>query len=271
MRLARATRSEFTKQFSTSIWWILAIVLVLYIAMTAGGLAFVLAGVADGLLPGSDGIPAFTDSATVIYGFSTSLGYVFALLLGTLLVTSEFRHQTLTPTFLAVPRRGTALIAKLIVAAVLGTFYGILALAAAVGPGAGIFAAFGQPTGLDNPDMWWMFARIVLALVLWTLLGVGVGALVRNQVAAVVGVIAFTQFLEPVVRLAAGFIDGASDIAKYLPGAASDALVGTGYLDFVASGTSTSMEWWLGAIVLGAYALVFVILGYLTSWRRDIS
>lgn len=271
MRLARATRSEFTKQFSTSIWWILAIVLVLYIAMTAGGLAFVLAGVADGLIPSSAHIPALDDSATVIYGFSTSLGYVFALLLGTLIVTSEYRHQTLTPTFLAVPRRGTALLAKLVVAAVLGAFYGVLALAAAVGSGAGAFAVFSQPTGLDNPDMWWMFARIVLALVLWTLLGVGVGALVRNQVAAVVGVIAFTQLVEPIVRLAASFVDGANDVAKFLPGAASDALVGTGYLDFVASGSSGAMEWWLGAIVLGAYALVFLLLGYLSSWRRDIS
>ena len=37
--LANSTRSELTKQFTTSMWWILGLVLFLYIGLTAGGLA----------------------------------------------------------------------------------------------------------------------------------------------------------------------------------------------------------------------------------------
>ncbi|HCM48972.1 MAG TPA: ABC transporter permease, partial [Microbacterium sp.] len=39
MTVATVTRSEFTKFFSTSLWWVLGLVLVVYIASTAGALA----------------------------------------------------------------------------------------------------------------------------------------------------------------------------------------------------------------------------------------
>ena len=50
MSLPLATRSELTKQFTTSIWWILAVVLVVYVGATAGGLAFALGGAATGAI-----------------------------------------------------------------------------------------------------------------------------------------------------------------------------------------------------------------------------
>ena len=52
MSLATATRSETTKQFTTSMWWILAIVLVAYVAFTAAVLGFVFSAGATGALPG---------------------------------------------------------------------------------------------------------------------------------------------------------------------------------------------------------------------------
>ncbi len=271
MSLARATRSEVTKQFSTSIWWILALVLVVYVAMMAGGMAFLIAADADGLLSGGEAMPLFADASSLLYSFASSLGFVFALLIGTLMVTTEYRHQTLTPTFLAVPGRGKALLAKMLVAILLGGLYGLLALLAAVGPSAGALAAFDQETALGESDTWAMFGRVLIALVLWTLLGVGVGVLVRNQVAAVVGVIAFTQFVEPMVRLAASFVDGADKVAAFLPGASSDALVGASFYNLMTPPGGFSLDWWVGGIVLGAYAALFLLLGYLFSWRRDVS
>lgn len=272
MSLLRATRSEVTKQFSTMIWWVLALVLVFYVGSTVGGLGLIMVLVADGTLPSeAAGMPVPDNLATLLYSFGPSLGYVFALLVGTLMVTTEFRHKTLTPTFLATPRRGASLLAKLLVGILIGVIYGMIALASAVGPAAGILAAFGQPTGLDELDTWALFGRSLLALVLWTLLGIGLGTLVRNQVAAVVGVIAFTMFLEPIVRLAAGFVDGFDRIAAYLPGAASDALVGASFYNLATPPGGFVLDWWAGGIVLAAYTFVFVVLGYLFSWRRDIS
>lgn len=276
MSLARATRSELTKQFTTSMWWILALVMFLYVGVTAGGLGGTLGAVANGTL-GPDAVngPALPVDAVppVVYSIATSVGYVFPLLIGTLMVTNEFRHQTLTPTFLATPRRGVALGGKVGAGIVMGLLYAAVGIVAAVGIGAAALAALGLDTLLDRSETWAMIGRMVIALVLWTLIGVGAGTLIRNQVAAVVSVLAFTQFIEPILRTISAFIEGLSDVAKYLPGAASDALVGASIYTSL-GGTDASgggLDWWVGGLLLLGYAVVFLLLGWLFSWRRDVS
>ena len=107
---------------------------------------------------------------------------------------------------------------------------------------------------------------------LWVLVGIGVGALVRNQVAAVVIVLAFTQFVEPLLRAGAALVDGLSGFTRVLPGSASDALVGSSVFSvFSAAGQADPLEWWQGGLVLAAYAVVFLVAGYLVSWRRDVT
>ncbi|MGZ0712448.1 ABC transporter permease (plasmid) [Coraliomargarita sp. W4R53] len=272
MSLMAATRSESTKQFTTSMWWILAIVLVAYIAFTAAALGFVFAASASGALPG-DGpqLPA-SNIAPMLYSTATSVGYVFPLLIGTMIVTGEFRHKTLTPTFLAVPRRGRVLWAKLIASVPLGALYGLLGVIAAVIPAAVVLAVYDLDTELGSTDTWAMLARMVLAYLLWVFVGIGVGALVRNQVGAIVGVLVFTQFLEPIGRTAAAFVDGLSGVTQFLPGAASDALVGASVLTMATpDAAADTLAWWVGGVVLLGYAAVLLGLGSLLSWRRDVS
>ncbi|GAA1923688.1 ABC transporter permease [Microbacterium aoyamense] len=272
MSLAAATRSEVTKQFTTSMWWILAIVLVAYVGFTASVLGFVFAASATGAL--GDAGPQFPSDgiAGTLYSAATSVGYVFPLLIGTLLVTGEFRHKTLTPTFLATPRRGTVLWAKILCGVVVGVLFGVIGIVASVGPAAGFVSGYGLDTELTSPDTWALLGRMLLAYVLWVLIGIGVGALVRNQVGAIVGVLVFTQFLEPVARAAASFVEGLSDATRFLPGAASDILVGASVFSVSPSGESgDALEWWVGGAVLLGYAVVFLVIGYLASWRRDVS
>lgn len=274
MSLVNVSRSEATKQFSTSLWWILAIVLFVYVAFTASALGFVLSASATGAL--SDNGPQVpTDGlSAMIYSAATSVGYVFPLLIGTLMVTSEFRHKTLTPTFLATPRRGIVLGAKAAVGVLLGVLYAVIGIVASVAPGAAFLAGFGLDTGFGSSDTWALLGRMVIAFVLWVLIGIGVGALVRNQVGAIVGVLVFTQFLEPIGRLAASFVDGLGSVTRFLPGAASDALVGASVFSGAAGpGTAAGdpLSWWGGGVVLLAYAVVFLVLGHLFSWRRDVS
>ena len=59
--------------------------------------------------------------------------------------------------------------------------------------------------------------------------------------------------------------------AQYLPGAAGDTLVGASIFSIAGASTADSPEWWVGGAVLLAYAIVLLALGYLTTWRRDIS
>ncbi|MFN3950593.1 ABC transporter permease [Microbacterium sp.] len=272
MTLLAATRSEYTKQFTTAGWWVLGIVLVVYVGFTAGLLAFVFGGVASGELTGATG-PALSAEGVpaLVYSSASAVGYVFPLLIGTLMVTTEFRHKTLTPTFLSTPRRGVVLVGKFAVGILVGVLYGILGSLAAVAAGAGVLSVFGIDTALGSGDTWVLVGRMLLAFALWAVVGIGVGTVVRNQVAAIVIVLAVTLFIEPIIRTLGGVVEGFGDVVRWFPSAASDALVGQTIFGAMGTGGSgDALEWWAGGLVLLAYAVVLLVIGLFTTWRRDI-
>lgn len=271
MSLVAATRSEYTKQFSTAGWWVLGIVLVAYVGFTAAALAFVFGGLASGELTGASG-PLMSSAGVppLVYSSATAVGYVFPLLIGTLMVTTEFRHKTLTPTFLSTPRRGVVLVGKFVIGIVVGLLYGILGSIAAVAAGVGVLSVFGIDAELGSSDTWVLIGRMLLAFALWALIGIGVGTVVRNQVAAIVIVLAVTLFIEPIVRTIGGLVEGFGDVVKWFPSAASDALVGQTIFGTMGTGNNSALDWWVGGLVLLGYAVVFLVIGFFTTWRRDI-
>ncbi len=216
-------------------------------------------------------LPPGTDLAPLLYSFASSIGYVFPVLLGALAVTGEFRHRTLTPTFLAQPHRSTVLSAKFLSQLVVGAGLGVIAFVVSVSAGAAALAGFGLETDLDSSDTWALVGRGILAMALWGAIGVGLGVLVTNQVAAIVIVIAFTQFVEPILRFAASLNDVTANIGKFLPGAASDALVGASFFSIASVGATEVLEWWQGGLVLLGIAAVATVIGGATTWRRDVS
>ncbi|MWB98572.1 ABC transporter permease [Agromyces seonyuensis] len=271
----RTIGAEFLKVTTTRMWWVLAIVLVLYVAALAGGLGAFFGWYStnpDGA-PAGQPMPSTDALAPLVYGFATTVGYVFPVLLGALAVTGEFRHRLLTPTFLANPHRAGVLWAKFGVLFVFGALFGVFGYVATLGAGGGALAGFGVDPVFDDVDTWLLVARGILAMAIWAAIGVGLGTVVPNQVAAIVIVIAFTQFLEPILRFVAALNDITAQIAQYLPGAASDALVGASFYAVSGSGmpTPVSLEWWQGGLVLAGYAVLFTLIGYATSWRRDVT
>ena len=123
MTFAGVLRAEFVKLFSTRLWWVLALILFVYIACHGRHSC---RGVRRAGRPASRH-PAATrprvppgELHLIVYSVASTVGYVFPVLLGALATTSEFRHQTLTPTFLASPRRVGVLAAKLVTMAVAG-------------------------------------------------------------------------------------------------------------------------------------------------------
>ncbi|TFB99079.1 ABC transporter permease [Cryobacterium adonitolivorans] len=258
-------------------WWILALVLFGYIALLAGGLAALFGGLESGAINpdavntgGGSSLTGLGSLPPLIYSFASSVGYVFPVLLGALATTGEFRHQTLTPTFLATPKRGRVLGAKTISLFVVGAALGVVGLAASVGVGALVLGGFGVDPLLADGETWALIGRTVLAMALWAVIGVGLGVLVPSQVASIVIVLAFTQFVEPLLRFAAAFTEVTADIGKFLPGAASDALVGASFFTLASPG-GTVLEPWQGGLALLAYGLVATVGGYFISWKRDVT
>jgi ABC-2 type transport system permease protein len=267
VRFFAALHSEFTKLLSTRLWWVLALIMVGYVALCAGGLAAIFGGV--GTTARGPAIPE-AQLPLLIFSFATSVGYVFPVLLGALAVTSEFRFQSLTPTFLAMPRRTVVLGGKLVTLFLAGAVFGVVALIASIGAGASVLSAFGIDPLLGEPDTWAFIGRSVLAMALWAAIGVGLGALVPSQVAAIVIVLAFTQFVEPLLRVGASITDWSAQVGQFLPGSASDSLVGASIYTTISPST-VSLDWWQGGLVLAAIAVIATVIGYFTSWRRDVS
>lgn len=269
MILLRALEAEFRKVLSTRGWWLLAVILVGYVGISAAGIALALS-VTPADTPGFS-LPA-DFVAPLVYSMTTAAGFVFPLIAGALSITGEVRHRTLATAFLATPQRGVVLVAKAIVGLALGAVYGLAGTLATVGLGAPLLAATGQETLLGDPDTWLLLGRIVLAMALWGLLGVAIGVAIPSQIGSIVVILAFTQFVEPLLRTAAAFVTPLSDVGRFLPGAAGDALVGTSFYAVFAGATgSEALEWWQGGLVLAAYAAVLGLVGAVTTWRRDVT
>lgn len=268
MTFLRAVSAEFRKILTTRLWWVLALILFGYVGFSAAAIGFFVS-----ITPEDPAMAFPGDLAPLVYSMATATGYVFPVIFGAMSITSEVRHRTLGTVFLATPNRAVVLLAKAIAGLVVGAIYGVIALAGSVGLGAPVLAAVGEDTLLDDGDTWLMLGRIVLAMAAWGVVGVALGVLIPSQIGSIVTIIAFTQFVEPILRTAAAFADWLGEVAKFLPGAAGDALVGTSFFNVFAGagGGAAPLEWWQGGLVLAAYALVLGAIGAATTWRHDVT
>ena len=257
-------RSELTKILSTRLWWALLIGVALYTVLQSGASA-AFAGLQGG--PGAPATPGLDSPETLrgVYAASAFSGaYIFALVIGVTGMTGEYRYQTATPTFLATPRRVTVVVAKAVAHLLVGLGYGLVAVACAFVTGGIVVLARGYDLGLDSAELWRAVALAVLAVALWTLVGIGIGTLIRNQVAALLVAVAVTFLVEPLVTIGL-YAAELDSVGKFLPSSASSAMTSppTTFGDL--------LPWWGGALVLGCYALAFAALGVLLSVRRDVA
>lgn len=264
--MTAAVRAEWRKLVSTRLWWVLAILMFAYLVFIAAMLAIsftveVSGAAADQQLGG-------VEAALTSYSVVSPIGYVFPLIMGSLLVTTEFRHHTITETLLVQPARGAMLGAKLVVAAVVGLAYGVVGTAAVLVGAAPLLGLRGDGAGLGNHRVLAVLTMSILVLGIWAGLGAAFGALVRNQVAAIIAIVAFTQFVEPIARIGLAAVGPLAPSAKFLPGAAADGAVG--YSFFNQTGTLELLDRWQGLLVLLAYVAIFAVAARLTTLRRDI-
>ena len=258
-------------------WWLIALLLVAYVAFLAGGFgAFLGWTIENPDLAENTGnntqLPPGMQLAPLIYSFASSVGYVFPVLLGALAVTGEFRHKTLTPTFLAEPHRSTVLSAKFVSQLIVGAGLGVIAFATSVGTGAAALAAFGLDTELDTSDTWALIGRGVLAMAMWAhdrcrprhpRHQPGRGDRHRDRV-------------HPVRRADPAPRGRRSTTSRRRSGSscrAPRAMPSSGHPSTASPrvGSSVTLEWWQGGLVLLAIGTVATIIGGATTWRRDVT
>ena len=192
----------------------------------------------------------------MILGRGEFLAALFAALLGATSITAEIRHGTIRPTFLATPRRGRVVAAKVGVSVVIGAGLGLAASGLAASVGTVALDSRGIDIQLDGGDYLVLIAGGGSAAALWAALGVGIGAVVRNQVGALVGIAAWLLFVE-------GLLGGdLGDVGRFAPGS----------LGMAASGQEpgTLVAPVVGVALLAVYAIVAVVAGWLAITRRDV-
>jgi ABC-2 type transport system permease protein len=192
----------------------------------------------------------------MILGRGEFLGALFAALLGAMAITGEIRHGTIRPTFLISPHRGRVIAAKVAVSAAVGAGFGFAAAALAVGVGVAALDLRDIEILLDGGDLALLVVGGGLAAALWAAIGVGVGALVRDQVPALVGISAWVLFVE-------GLLGGnLADVSKFAPATLGMAISGQEPAALLAPGVSV--------FLLATYAAAAAVAGWLATTHRDV-
>jgi hypothetical protein len=177
---------------------------------------------------------------------------LFALILGVLVITWEYRHGTITQTFLVTPVRERVVAAKLLVGGLVG--------AALVVPALLLMLVIAEIWVGDRLDFGGhelgLIGRVFLAAAIVAALGVEIGACTARQLGAIIAAFAWLAFAEPALSIW-------HTIDPYLPLRAIDGILGSSGGDSVSLGH--------GLLTIAGW---LVALGALATWlthRRDIT
>jgi ABC-type transport system involved in multi-copper enzyme maturation permease subunit len=241
-------RAEFLKQRTTR--------------TTVGMLAAVLGLVVAALAVHAFGLPLHNVSGGsnqlgIFIDVGENLGSLFAAMGGAMIITGEIRHGTIRPTLLSTPQRGRVITAKAAAALCVGLMFGALATGAAAGAGTLFFDIRNVTVHVTGGDYLLLIVGGAAAGALWSVIGLGVGAVVRNQVPAIVGILVWVLFIENIL------VGSLPAVGKFAPGALGRAIAGA------TKGTLSAPA--AGAALLIMYALVAVAVGWIATARRDFA
>ncbi|MBC9714702.1 ABC transporter permease [Streptomyces sp. TRM66268-LWL] len=254
--LSRLVRGEFHKLFTTRLWlWLLLASLALTALYASLLIAF-----SDGSgtwTPPLDTAPGQQTLFAVAAGGTGTLAAVLAAI-G---VTGEFRHRTATVTFLATPHRGRVVTAKLLAYASVGAAFAVLGLGVVTAIALPWLSAKGIGLSLTAHGIPGTALGVLASVTLFSLIGAGLGALLRDQVATVVALLVYRFVAEPILT----GVPALEAFSRYLPGPSSSALTQ------ITLTTQEFLQPWAGGLLLTGYGLTFALLGTVWSVRRDIT
>lgn len=260
--MRRLLRSELLKLRTTRLWWGMLLGIIGLVALNVVPSALFAGQAFGGGVPTS---PALDEPGglTGVYGAGYQSAYLMVLVVGVIIGASDRRHRTDTMTFLATPSRGRVVVAKMIVAATVGLAYGLVAEIVTVAAAAPVILSRGAQLGLDTAEVQRSLALGVPGIALWGVIGVALGILLRNQIAAILVAVGYIFVGDLLIAggLSLADLDGA---VPYTPNNASNAIVG-GFTGFA------QLEWWGGMLVLLGYGVAIAALGWLFGRKRDIA
>jgi hypothetical protein len=177
------------------------------------------------------------------------------LVFGVVGAGAEYRHRTLAPALLVAPGRGRLLAARVVAYGFAGLMIGLVMTVVTFAIALPLLAGQSGPD-LGADDYLRAGGGGLIAIVLTTMLGVGVGTLVGRQVPAVIGVLVWIFIIEPL----AGLI---GDVSKYTIGQTATSVGGDTGGDVLPFASAL--------LVMIAWTAVFLVAAALVDHRRDIA
>lgn len=230
----------------------------LWVALGLTAMLTVASVLSSVLLAGVQGTPAVGTVANMSKVFATGVVSANAMLvLGIMIAAGEDRHRTILATYLAEPRRGRILLAKLATAGGLGLAYGALTFALTVAVAAPLYAAQDvHEYPVSIPTLW---LGTTLLTACFGLLGVALGALTRNTVGAIIGALGWVFLVELAVLQPL-----VPTVAKWLPTGAAVALTTPAQV----SGTNLAPA--MAALVLVGWSAVIAVIASSFTLKREL-
>ena len=261
----RVIRAELFKLRSTPGPWV---VLIVTLVLTALGIitAFVLT------VHGKTHFtaPMTTTQIRNLVGAGYQAGVLLAPVLGVLCITTEYRQKVLSITLLVTPRRQEVLIAKAVASVVWALFMGIAGLVLVAAMGIPLFLSEGGTLSALLHQVGPVVPGLLGAYALLAVFGLGIGTLLRNQVAAVILTIALTLVLEPIIVALVHSL--MHDDLNWLPSRSTAAVAGgLNRANGSNRGAGPLLSWWLGGLALLAWGFGTAVVGYFTTFRRDVT
>ncbi|MGH8876877.1 MAG: ABC transporter permease [Stackebrandtia sp.] len=264
--MMRLLRAELRRMLSTSLWrWGPPAAVLSGGGITALGV-FVGPENFDPPMPG-----LATETGVRLVLSMIGLTALVPALFGATAVTSEYRHETITYTFLFEPKRHRVLAAKLLAYATAGAGYGVITAVSAAIALYGGSAVTGQTLGASPAQVAAVLTGLAAAMTVYTVLGVGVGALLRNQTATLLILGGYLYLVENALAVLPGF----QLVYPFLPGGATAALTESSLLGQAAVEVTGQVTVVLtplaGALVLTGYAVVAAAAAVAVPMRRDVT
>jgi ABC-2 type transport system permease protein len=290
--------AEFRKVLTVRLWWALmipAVALGFFAGLGTAGIARQVAqDVQNDPLMQQTGL-TFQDVPWAVVALSRSINIttIFPMLFGALGLSTELHRRTITTSFLTAPNRAVMLGAKAVAYLVWGLVYGVVIVGVSM---LGTLAGSGGQYLPSGSDILVIAVAGVLECVLWTLLGLGVGALLGSTTGSIVLLLVYSVIAEPVL---ASYLH--NNVAGALPNSSADGLTGASATQMIVAQLQTYPQvqaamtnnpaawngalqvirfgagavgtflWWASGLIFLGWTALFLGLGMLVNQRRDIT
>jgi ABC-2 type transport system permease protein len=302
--MGRLIKAEYRKIITTKMWWALLIPSVLLAIGWAWLGGYFFSEVASGLSQVFNDAGLNVDLGKMSWaslGLTRAMNFatLFPMVFGALAVASEINRRTITTSFLTAPTRAAVLTAKAVVYVTWGLIYGVV-----VALGASIGTALGADSDVLPGAGDWILILLsgVLACLLWTLFGMGVGALLGSPVAALLVLLLYAGLVGPVSEFIITGASNNSNIAGLMPNGSANGLTGSTATELLfqqakdmvaasgqdnlitdnvvngfnqavrfAAGAPGAFAMWLSGLIFVAWTALFFITGMARNNSRDIT